>query len=123
VEFTQEQWDDLMARHPPGTPVSGTVTGCHRFGVFVRLDQLPDVPALLELIHFRQVEAEPDHRIEYPADYPPVGARVEARVLGWCLKPNDVRLTQLSHLDWSHLRWLADWGRVDPAPTADRPRD
>lgn len=55
VGFTQEQWDALIARYPPGTPGSGIVTACEVFGVFVRLDELPDVPALLELIHFRQV--------------------------------------------------------------------
>jgi len=120
VEFTQEQWDDLMARYPAGTPVSGAVTGCHVFGVFVRLDQLPDVPALLEVIHFRQVEAEDDRRIEYPADYPPVGSRIDARVLAWCAKPKDVRLTQLTHLDWIHRRRLPEHRQAEPGPAADR---
>jgi ribosomal protein S1 len=112
VKFTQEQWDDLIARFPAGTPVSGTVTSCQVYGVYVRLDQLPDVPALLELIHFRQIEAEPAQRIECPTTYPPVGSRVEARVLAWCIEPKDVRLTQLRHLDWSHLRWLAEQGET-----------
>jgi ribosomal protein S1 len=119
VGFTQEQWDDLIARYPAGTPVSGTVTSCHVFGVFVRLDQQPDVPALLEVIHFRQVAAASGYRIKYPADYPAVGSRVEARVLAWCGKPKDVRLTQLSHLDWNHLRWLAEHQQADPGATAD----
>jgi ribosomal protein S1 len=105
--FTQEEWDALMAKYPPGSPVEGVVTSCQVFGVFVRLDELPDVPALLEIIHFKVNETEPRHRIEFPADYPPVGARIEGRILAWCLRPNDVRLTQLSHLDWSHRRWLA----------------
>lgn len=107
MTFTQEEWDGLIAGYPPGTPVTGTVTSCQVFGVFVRLDQMPDVTALLEIIHFAVREANPTHRIEFPADYPPVGARVEARILGWCLLPKDVRLTQLSHLDWIHSRWLA----------------
>ena len=119
MQFTQEHWDSLMARFPAGTPLSGTVTSCQVYGVHVRLDQLPDVPALLELIHFGRIEAEPDRRIEYPADYPPVGSRVEARVLAWCLKPKDVRLTQLSHLDWSHLRWLAEHRQAEPSAAAD----
>jgi ribosomal protein S1 len=106
--FTQEAWDALIAAHPPGTPVSGEVVSCQRFGVFVRLDQLPGVEALLEIIHFGLLVANPEHRIEFPADYPPVGSRIEARVLGWCLKPKDVRLTQLQHLDWGHRRWLAE---------------
>lgn len=107
MEFAQEDWDALMAKYPPGTPVGGVVTSCQIFGVFVRLDGLPDVPALLEIIHFKVNETDPQHRIEFPADYPPVGARVDARILGCCLRPIDVRLTQLSHLDWSHRRWLA----------------
>jgi small subunit ribosomal protein S1 len=104
MPFTQEEWDALMARYPPGTPVRGVVTGCQVFGVFVRLDELPEVPALLEIIHFKVVETVPGHRIEFPADYPPVGDRVEARILGWCLRPKDVRLTQLSDLEWCHSR-------------------
>jgi hypothetical protein len=101
MNLTQQEWDALMASYPPGTPVSGVVVRCKIFGVFVRLDDLPDVPALLEVIHFRQVEAEPTRCIEYPVDYPTVNSRLEARILGWCLFPNnDVRLTQLSHLDW-----------------------
>lgn len=107
MEFTQEAWDDLMAKYPPGTSVGGAVASCQVFGVFVRLDELPDVPALLKIIHFKVIETDPRNRIEFPADYPPVGAGIEARILGWCLRPKDVRLTQLSHLDWSHRRWLA----------------
>ena len=104
--FTQEEWDSLMGHYPPGTPVTGVITSCQVFGAFVRLDQLPDVTALLEIIHFKLIEDDPSHRIQYPADYPQVGSRVEARILAWCLYPKDVRLTQLSHSDWSHRRWL-----------------
>ena len=107
MTFSQEKWDALMAEYPTGTPVSGVVTSCRHFGVFIRLDQLPEVPALLEIIHFKVIEDKPTHRIEFPVDYPPVGSRMEVRILGWCLRPKDVRLTQLSHLDWSHRRWLA----------------
>jgi hypothetical protein len=45
-----------MQAFPPGTPVWGVVTSCRVFGVFVRLDALPEVPALLELIHFAACE-------------------------------------------------------------------
>ena len=104
MSFTQEEWDSLMAKYPPGTPVAGEVTSCQIFGVFVHLDQLPEMPALLEIIHFAVNEAAPEYRIKYPADYPPVGSRVEARILGWCLRPKDVRLTQRSDLNWTHPR-------------------
>jgi ribosomal protein S1 len=122
VDFTQEQWDALRTRYPPGTPVSGTVVACPPFGAFVRLDELPDVPALLEFVHFGLCEAGLGRRIRYPADYPPVGSRVEARVLLWSRKPGDVRLTRLSHLDWSHLRWLAEKG-TEPAEPPPARRD
>jgi ribosomal protein S1 len=109
VGFTQDEWDALLAKFPPGTPVSGVVSSCQVFGVFVRLDELPDVSALLEIIYFKTRETEPERisDLKFPDDYPPVGERIEARILGWCLRPKDVRLTQLSHLDWSHGHWLA----------------
>lgn len=107
MKFTQEVWVAMMAKYPPGTPVAGVVTSCQVFGVFVKLDELPDVTALLEIIHFKINETAPQRRIEFPTDYPPVGARVEARILAWSLRPINVRLTQLSHLDWIHSRWLA----------------
>jgi ribosomal protein S1 len=108
MNFTQEQWNELRECYPSGTAVTGIVTRCKIFGVFVQLDQLPTVTALLEIIHFDVLNADPDHSIKFPDDYPPVGARVEVRILGWCLLPKDVRLTQLSHLDWFHSRWLRE---------------
>jgi hypothetical protein len=65
VGFTQDEWDALLAKFPPGTPVSGVVSSCQVFGVFVRLDELPDVSALLEIIHFKTRETEPE-RISFP---------------------------------------------------------
>lgn len=100
----------VPARHA-GT---GEVASCQVFGVFVRLDQLPEVTALLEIQHFAVVAADPNHRIQFPADYPAVGARIETQVLGWCLKPIDLRLTQLPHSDWSHRHWLAEQQRQQP---------
>ncbi|MEI8381380.1 MAG: S1 RNA-binding domain-containing protein [Planctomycetota bacterium] len=86
----------MSAAYPPGTSVTGEVISCQIFGVFVRLDQLPEVTALLEIIHFdRMVDAR-----EYPANYPSVGSAIEARVLAWCANPKDLRLTQLGHLSW-----------------------
>ena len=42
-----------MSIYPPGTPVTGNVIRCRIFGVFIKLDQIPAVPALLEIIHFK----------------------------------------------------------------------
>jgi DNA-directed RNA polymerase subunit E'/Rpb7 len=95
--FAQVEWDSLIATFPRGTLVTGEVTSCQLFGVFVRLDQLPEVTALLEIIHFSLLADEPKHRIQFPTDYPVVGIRIEARILAWSLTPKDVRLTQLPH--------------------------
>jgi ribosomal protein S1 len=97
-----------MARYPAGTSVSGSVADCQVYGIWVTLDDFPDVPALLEIIHFSIIQTDPDHRIEFPDDYPDIGARVDAQILAWSQKPKDVRLTQLSHLDWSHTRHLRE---------------
>jgi DNA-directed RNA polymerase subunit E'/Rpb7 len=97
--FTQVEWNALIATFPRGTLVTGQVTSCQLFGVFVRLDQLPEVTALLEIVHFSLLADQPGHRIQFPADYPLVGTRIEARILAWSLTPKDVRLTQLQHFD------------------------
>ncbi len=78
MAFTQEAWDALMTKYPPGTPVGGVVTSRHPFGVFVRLDALPEVPTLMEIIHFRVRETDPGHTIEFPSDYPSIGARARS---------------------------------------------
>lgn len=80
--------------------MSGKVSSQHVYGVWVTLNELPEVPALLELIHFEMIESHPEKRIQFPEDYPVVGSVISCRILGWCLLPKDVRLTQLSHLHW-----------------------
>ncbi len=69
------------------------------YGVWVRLDELPDVPALLEIIHFEAIESKPNQKHEFPDCYPTVGDQISSRILAWCQIPKDVRLTQLGHLD------------------------
>ena len=112
MTFTQQEWDALIACYPRGTPVSGVVVRIAPFGVFVRLDDLSDVPALLEIVEFKVRWSNPDHRIEFPTDYPAVGSPIEARILAWSLLPKEVRLTQFSHPEWGHNEWLA--GQVSP---------
>ena len=109
---TQDAWDELVRTYPPGTVVSGEVVASAPFGVFVRLDILPDVTALLEVIHFESFHPtnRKDHPLYFPNDYPPIGSRLEARVLAWSERPKDVRLTQLPHLYWTQTQWLAEQG-------------
>jgi predicted RNA-binding protein with RPS1 domain len=99
AKFTQEEWDDFIKAHPLGSEVNGTVIHTAVFGSFVEVDELPGVKALLELIHFEILVNDPDHSINYPDDYPKIGDRITARILAWSMKPLDVRLTQLNHLD------------------------
>ena len=98
LPYTQSEWDALITAFPPGKIVSGTVVECHQFGVFVQLDDLPHVTALLEHIHFKINELSPAHKIQFPIDYPAIGERIHAKILAWCLRVKDVRITQLSHL-------------------------
>ncbi len=73
VTFTQDEWDALIAAYPLGTSVAGRVVSCQLFGVFVQIEELPHVTALLEVIHFAALVSDPRHSINYPADYPQVG--------------------------------------------------
>jgi ribosomal protein S1 len=105
---SQQEWDDLQATLPPGSHVNGRVVSVHRFGVFVDIGLDPRIPVLLEIIHFKVVEDQHGHQIRFPDDYPAVGDAIEARILAYSMKPHDIRLTQLSHLDWIHSRWLKE---------------
>ena len=69
-KYSQQEWDELIERFPPGKPVSGIVAACPVYGVWITLDDLPDVPALLEIIHFAINESVPDNRFEHPRDDP-----------------------------------------------------
>ena len=100
MKHTQAEWDKLITVYPPGTCVSGTVRACERFGVLVLLDELPDVPCLLEINHFGINESFPRHSIQFPMDYPQIGERINAKILAWTEKAYYGRLTQISHLNW-----------------------
>ncbi|RSK36070.1 S1 RNA-binding domain-containing protein [Hymenobacter metallilatus] len=94
--FTQAQWNSLVQQFPFGTRVHGTIVHVAQFGVFVQLDEFPDVDALLEVIQMPRVELQPFQRIIYPDDYPAIGTRNEAFILGWPEKLGQIRLTQLA---------------------------
>jgi ribosomal protein S1 len=104
--LSQVEWEELQATLPRGSHVTGKVVSVHPFGVFVDIGLDPRIPVLLEIIHFKVIEDQPRHRINSAEDYPAVGDDVEARILAYSIKPHDIRLTQLSHLEWLHSRWL-----------------
>ena len=108
TEFSQNEWDKLIEAYPVGTELTGVVKSQQQYGVWVTLDELPEVPALLEVVHFEAIESKPNRKLQFPDSYPAVGERISSRVLAWCEVPKDVRLTQLSHLDWSHQLFLRE---------------
>jgi ribosomal protein S1 len=102
--LTQREWDDLQEERPRGSRLKGRVLSVHPFGVFVDIGVDTRIPVLLEIIHFKVNEDQPEHRIRFPEDYPEVGDDIDARILAYSIKPRDIRLTQLSHLEWIHRR-------------------
>jgi ribosomal protein S1 len=101
-----DEWNELQTTLPRGSTVKGRVVSVHPFGVFVDIGLDPRIPVLLEIIHFKIAQDEPRHRINSIEDYPAVGDEIEARILAYSVKPHDIRLTQLSHLEWIHSQWL-----------------
>jgi ribosomal protein S1 len=90
-EHSRKEWESLCRQFPAGTEVSGVVTRVELFGAFVRLDQMPDVTALLEVVEI----GEFSRTLNYPEDYPFVGQSLRARILGWpARKFGQLRLTQ-----------------------------
>ena len=112
--LSQKEWDELQATLPRGSHVKGRVVSVHPFGVFVDIGLDPRIPVLLEIIHFKIVEDDPGHGINLPDDYPAVGDEIEARILAYRMKPHDIRLTQLSHLEWIHSQWLKEQQTQEP---------
>jgi ribosomal protein S1 len=112
--LTPAEWEELQATLPRGSHVEGKVVSVHPFGVFVNIGLDPRIPVLLEIIHFKIREDDPEHRISFPDDYPAVDNEIEARILAYSMKPHDIRLTQLSHLEWIHSRWLREHQLHEP---------
>ena len=108
--LNQEEWEKLWVTLPRGSPVHGKVISVQVFGVFVDIGLDPRIPVLLEIVHFKVIEDQRGHRIRWPEDYPKVGDEIEARILAYCMRPHDIRLTQLSHLNWVHSEHLKDNG-------------
>jgi len=106
--LSQPEWDELQEKLPRGSRVKGRVRSVHPFGVFVDIGLDPRIPVLLEIIHFKVIEEQPGHRIRSPEDYPKIGDEIEARILAYSMRPHDIRLTQLSHLEWVHRRWMRE---------------
>ncbi|MCX5351988.1 hypothetical protein OG901_30195 [Streptomyces mirabilis] len=71
AEVIWQSWETTVAALPVGAHVAGEVIGRQRFGIFIRIDGVPDAVALAE------ITAMP-HGMQLPA----LGASVEGEVLG-----------------------------------------
>jgi hypothetical protein len=94
----QKEWGQLQATLPRGSNVKGRVVSVQTFGVFVDIALDPRIPVLLEIIHFKIREDDPEHRISFPQDYPAVGNQIEARILTYSMKPHTVRVEALTNV-------------------------
>jgi ribosomal protein S1 len=68
-------WEEAKRRFPVGRRVRGTVTAHHPFGIFVDLGD----PTALGLVQITDFRDEGRMTLE---QYPPLGASIEAVVLG-----------------------------------------
>lgn len=68
-------WEEAKKRFPVGARVCGIVTQHQPFGIFVDLDD-PEALGLVQIIDFL------DKGRMTPEQYPPIGASIEAVVLG-----------------------------------------
>lgn len=77
----QEVWNATVTALPLGTSVTGEVIGRQPFGVFVRVDGVPDAMALAEITAMPQ-----------GMDLPVLGARVVGEVIGHAEHNRQVRV-------------------------------
>lgn len=75
-----DAWAATVASLPPGTPVTGEVVARQPFGVFIRVDSVPDALGLVELTCL------PDGVL------PACGTRVRGRVLDHVPRNRHVRV-------------------------------
>lgn len=74
-------WEATVAALPVGTPISGHVIGRQPFGVFIRIDDVPDAVGLAE------ITAMP-HDVELPL----IGTRIVGAVISHAEHNHQVRV-------------------------------
>ncbi|MBL1108122.1 hypothetical protein JK361_26615 [Streptomyces sp. 5-8] len=88
VDVVLKSWTAVVAALPVGSRITGEVVGRQPFGVFIRMDGVPDAIALAEITAMPQ-----------GMDLPPLGAHVSG-VVFWHADNHQVRV----RLD----EWLTD---------------
>ncbi|MEU1401232.1 hypothetical protein ABZ471_02505 [Streptomyces sp. NPDC005728] len=80
ADAVRERWAATVTTLPVGTQITGEVIGRRRFGVFIRMDGVPDAIALAEITAMPQ-----------EMDLPPLGASVSGEVF-WHAYNHQVRV-------------------------------
>ena len=83
----QSAWSEAVARLPFGSVVHGVVTQRWPFGVFVKMDEAPEVVAIVEINNYR-----PHGGPVSPDELPAVGDRVEGVVVDHAEFNRQIRL-------------------------------
>ncbi|MFE7839126.1 hypothetical protein ACFU53_24665 [Streptomyces sp. NPDC057474] len=81
TELHHRRWAATVAALPLGASIAGEVIGRQRFGVFIRVDGVPDAMALAEITVMPQ-------RMDLPA----LGARLLGEVIGHAEHNHQVRV-------------------------------
>jgi hypothetical protein len=80
AELVIQSWAATVAALPPGTHITGEVIGRRPFGVFIRVDGVPEAVALAEIT-----------AMPYGMELPALGAFVEGQVF-WHAHNHQVRV-------------------------------
>jgi hypothetical protein len=93
---SDDAWAAAEATLSPSTRLTGTVLSHRAFGFFVRLDDHPDVPGLVEVVDYKPEGAQPrnDQNAVLDPPYPDIGTPVTAEVL-WLRESNRQVLLRL----------------------------
>lgn len=91
MSMSEEEWAVVKSRLPLGASISGRVAAHRTFGIFVELDQIEGVVALIEIPEYAQQLGRPADL----EDFPPVGAEVRGFVLDHADDAQQIRLTRV----------------------------
>ncbi|KFU76989.1 hypothetical protein SAMN04489729_4562 [Amycolatopsis lurida] len=80
-ERSRLAWDATVAALSVGTPITGEVIGRQRFGVFIRIDAVPDAVGLAEITG-----------MPHNAELPPMGTHVAGTVISHAEHNHQVRV-------------------------------
>jgi ribosomal protein S1 len=86
---SDDEWAAAETMLSPGVSVRGTVLSHRPFGFFVRLDDHPGVPGLVQVVDYKPDGVQPRYDQDRVLDppYPEIGTSITAAVL-WLRESN-----------------------------------